>query len=209
MEGINWGMNTHVRIGVNKSDSDLYSIQKLIKERKPEISIDGSQVDQLFGYSHYLMTYAADILEGETNFFDRQEALIKQEKENAWKASQAESIRKISEGYLEIDTPFGEPVWRKSRPLLSTYSSIRDKFPYSFEVIVNEEDLLSSEQYDAVITNWKVELNEIVKKDEVICEISTDKVCVEIVAPQTGRLVWLLEEGIVFKFSSCIALLDL
>ena len=109
---------------------------------------------------------------------------------------------------MEIDTPFGEPVWRKPRPLLSTYRSIKDKFPHSFEVVVSEGDLISFEQYDAFITHWKVELDEIVRKDEVICEISTDKVWVEIVAPQTGRLLWLLEEGVVFKFSSCIALID-
>ncbi|MNR31108.1 branched-chain alpha-keto acid dehydrogenase subunit E2 [compost metagenome] len=45
-------------------------------------------------------------------------------------------------------------------------------------------------------------------KDEVICEISTDKVSVEIVSPHTGRLIWLLEEGVAFKHSTCIALID-
>lgn len=205
--GINWGMNTDIHFGVNTKGNYLYSILQLIKERKPERPITGNQIDQLFGYAHYLMTYATDILQGETAFFNQQEALIKQEKENAWKAMQAESTRKLAEGYLKIDTPFGEQIWRKKRPLLSTYSSIKDKFPHSFEVILNEEVLLSG-QYEAVITNWKIELDEIVMKDEVICEISTDKVSVEIFAPQTGRLVWLLEEGILFKFPTCIALLD-
>jgi hypothetical protein len=206
-EGINWGMNTGISFGVNTRDSGLYSIQQLIKERKPEIPITGGQIEQLFGYSQYLMTYAPDILQGETSFFKQQEALKKQEKENEKKAMRAEFTRKISEGYLKIDTPFGEPVWRKPRPLLSTYSIIKDKFPNSIDIVFNEDDLSCFEQHEAFITNWKIELDEIVIKDEVICEVSTDKVWVEIVAPQTGRLVWLLEEGVTFKFSSPIALL--
>ncbi|MBB6502031.1 biotin/lipoyl-containing protein [Pedobacter cryoconitis] len=205
--GINWGMNTDISFGVNTMDSYLYSIEQLIKARKPEIPIAGSQVEQLFGYSHYLMTYAPDILQGEPSFFNQQEALMRQEKENARIAMEAEATRKISEGYLKIDTLFGEPVWRKPRPLLSPYGTIKDKFPNSIDVVF-EDDLLCFEQYEAVVTNWKIELDEIVIKDEVICEISTDKVLVEIVAPQTGRLIWLLEEGIVFKFPGPIALLD-
>lgn len=206
-EGVNWGMNTNIHFGINSRDSDRYNILELIKERKPEIPIAGGQIDQLYGYAHYLMKYAADILEGETTFFSQQETLIKQEKENAWKVIQAESIRKLSEGYIKIDTKFGEPIWRKPRPLLSPYITIKDKFPNSVDVVF-EGDLTGFEQHEAIVTNWKVELDEIVIKDEVICEISTDKVWVEIVAPQTGRLVWLLEEGIAFKFPDSIALLD-
>ena len=56
VKGIHWGMNTDVCFGAN-IQSNLYSIQQLIKERKPEIPIDGNQIDQLFGYAHYLMTY--------------------------------------------------------------------------------------------------------------------------------------------------------
>ncbi|MEQ7801308.1 hypothetical protein ABDJ41_16055 [Pedobacter sp. ASV1-7] len=41
------------------------------------------------------------------------------------------------------------------------------------------------------------------------CEISADKVSVEVIAPHTGWLVWLLEEGIALESSTCIALLDL
>jgi hypothetical protein len=101
VEGINWGMNTHVCFGANTQESHLYGIQQLIKERKPEIPVDGNQVDQLYGYAHYLTIYAADILQGETSFFHQQEALIRQEKENVLKALQAESAIKISEGYLK------------------------------------------------------------------------------------------------------------
>jgi len=210
VEGINWGMNTAVHFGVNARDSSLYSILQLIKERKPEIPIAGNQIDQLFGYAHYLLTYAADILQGETTFFNQQEALIKQEKENALRAKQAESDKKLSEGYLKIDAAIGEPIWRKPRLLLSTYNSIKNKFPHSFEVIFNPGDLLSCSEYGAAfITNWKVDLDEAVRVNEIICEISTDKVSIEIVAPHTGRLIWLLEEGITIKSSTCIALLDL
>lgn len=208
VEGINWGMNTDIRFGINTRDSDLYNILQLIKERKHEIPVTGNQVDQLYGYAHYLMAYAADILQGETTFFNQQDTFKKQEKENAWKAMQAESTRKLSEGYLKIDTPFGESIWRKPRPLLSTYASIKDKFPQSFEIVVNEGEISLYEQNEVIITNWKIELDEIVRKDGVICEISTDKVSIDIIAPRMGRLVWLLEEGIPFKFSTCIALFD-
>lgn len=208
VEGVNWGMNADIRFGVNTSGSDLYSIQQLIRERKPEMPVAGNQIDQLYGYAHYMMTYAADILQGEITFFNQQESFVKQEKGNAWKAMQAESTRKFSEGYMKIDIPFGESILRKPRPLLSTYNSIKDKFPHSFEVVLNEDDTLAHGQYEAVITNWRIELDEIVVKDNIICEISTAKVSTEIVAPRTGRLVWLLEEGIAFKFSTCIALLD-
>ncbi|KIO75069.1 hypothetical protein TH53_22735 [Pedobacter lusitanus] len=209
VEGIHWGMNTNVCLGINNQDSDLCGIHQLIKEREPEVPVDGSQAEQIFGYAHYLLTYATDILEGDTTFFNQQKALRKEEKENAWKAMQAESARKISEGYLKIDTPYGERVWRKPRPSLSTYHLIKDKFPDSFEVMLDLHEIFGSEQEEVIINNWKTELGDIVIKDEVICEISTDKVWVEIVAPQTGRLIWLLEEGIAFKFSTCIALLDL
>lgn len=208
VEGINWGMNTAVHFGVNNRDSCLYSIQQLIRERKPELVVDGNQIDQLYSYAHYLMTYAPDILVGDTTFFYQQEIRRKQEKENARKAMQAESERKIAEGYQKIDTSFGEVVWRKSRPLLSTYDITKEKFPHSLEVVFNEDDLLTDRQSEAIISNWRIELAEIVRKDKVICEVNTDKVSVEIVAPQTGRLVWLLEEGVSFKFSTCIALLD-
>src|ERR1044072_8447348 len=36
VEGINWGMNATVHIGINESGAALYSIHQLIKERKPE-----------------------------------------------------------------------------------------------------------------------------------------------------------------------------
>lgn len=207
-EGVNWGMNTSISFGINTIDSDLYSIHQLIKKRKPEIPVTGSQIDQLYGYAHYLMTYASDILQGETIFFNQQEALLKQEKENARKAIEAESIRKLAEGYLKIDTSYGESIWRKPRPSLSTYSAVKYKIPYSFEVILNEGELLGFAQHKAIINDWKIELDEIVRKDQIIGEISTDKVSVEIVAPHTGRLVWLLEEGIEFMLSTCIALID-
>lgn len=208
VEGVNWGMNTAIHLGINTKDSYLYSILELLRERKPLLAIDGNQIDQLYGYAHYLMTHATDILRGDTTFFCQLKISRKQKIENAWKAEQAESARKIAEGYKKIDTVFGEPVWRKSRPSLSTYSITKEKFPFSSEVIFNDDDLLSDSQSEAVISNWRIELGEIAMKDQVICEVNTDKVSVEIVAPKTGRLVWLLEEGIVFKFSACIALLD-
>lgn len=208
--GINWGMNIAVDFGLNKKGSNLYSILQLIKERKPERPVDGNQIDQLFGYADYLGTYAADILRGETTFFNELEALKKQERENERKMMEAESVRKLAEGYLKIDTPTGERIWRKPRPLLSTYNSTKDKFSHSFEVLFNPGDLLGYAQYEeAIISDWKKDLGEIVKIGEVICEISTDKVSVEIVAPHTGRLIWLLEEGLALGSSACIALLDL
>jgi hypothetical protein len=208
VEGVNWGMNTAIHFGLNTKDSDLYSILQLIKERKPELVVDGNQIDQLYVYAHYLMTDGSDILTGDTTFFYQQEVWRKQEKEKAWKAEQAESTRKIAEGHQKIDIPFGESVWRKFRPQLSTYSITKEKFPHSLEVVFTEDDSMTYSQSEAIISNWRIELDEIVMKDKVICEVNTDKVSVEIVAPQTGRLIWLLEEGVAFKFPTCIALLD-
>jgi hypothetical protein len=207
VEGVNWGMNTAVYLGLNETGSALYSIHQLIKERKPEKPVTGTQTDQLYGYAHYLLTNAADILRGDTTFFDQQEALKKQEKEDALKAQQAEAARKLAEGYIKIDTSYGETIWRKPRPSLSTWKIIKDKYPNSIEVIFNESDILSGGSAPTVITDWKAELDSTVKKDAVICEVSTDKVSVDVIAPQKGQLVWLLEEGIELKGSTCIALI--
>ncbi|MFA4868959.1 MAG: lipoyl domain-containing protein [Pedobacter sp.] len=210
VKGINWGMNIAIDFGPKSEGSNLYNILQLIKERKPEVPVAGNQIDQLFGYADYLATYAADILRGETTFFSEQEALKKQEQENAQKVMEVESARKLAEGYLKIDTSIGELIWRKPRPLLRTYNRTKDKFPHSFEVVFNPDDLLGYSQYEqAIISDWKIDLGEIVRIDEVICEISTDKDSVEVIAPHTGRLIWLLEEGIPLESSICIALLDL
>lgn len=207
IEGINWGMNTAVHVGINETGASLYSIHQLMQERKPEKPVTGSQVDQLYGYAQYLLTNAEDILLGDFTFFNQQEALKKQEEEEALKRLQAENARKLDEGYIQIETSYGETIWRKPRPTLSTFKSIKDKFPNSIEVIFNESDMLSSGNTPTIITAWKVELHSTVKKDEVICEVSTDKVSMDVIAPQTGQLVWLLEEGIALRTSICIALI--
>lgn len=208
--GINWGMNVAIDFGLKSEGSNLYNILRLIKERKPEVPVAGNQIDQLFGYADYLGIYAADILRGETTFFNEQEALKKQQQEHVRKVMEAESSRKLAEGYLKIDTSTRELIWRKPRPLLTSYHRTKDKFPRSFEMVFNTVDLLGYSQYNqAIISDWKIDLGEIVRTGEVICEISTDKVSVEVIAPHTGRLIWLLEEGIALESSTCIALLDL
>lgn len=209
VEGINWGMNTAVYLGINKPGYKLYSIHQLIKERPPENPITGSQADQLYGYAQYLMKYATDILQGDTSFFNRQDALKKKAQEEALKTQQAEAAGKLAAGYTKIDTSYGETIWRKPRPTLSTYKAIKEKYPNSIEVIFNESDILSAGSTPTVITSWKAELDSIVIKDTVICEISTDTLSMEVIAPKTGRLVWLLEEGIAFNDSTCIALIVL
>jgi hypothetical protein len=206
-EGVNWGMNTAVYLGINQAGCALYGIHQLIKERTPEKPVTGNQTDQLYGYAHYLLANAADILQGDTSFFNRQEALKKQEKEEAFRTLQAEAARKLAEGYIKIETSYGETIWRKPRPSLSTYKIIKDQFPNSVEVIFNETDILSGGNAPTVITGWKVELSSTIKKDTVLCEVSTDKVSMEVIAPRTGQLVWLLEEGIPLNGSACIALI--
>jgi hypothetical protein len=206
VEGINWGMNTTVHIGINETGASLYSIYQLIKERKPEKPVTGNQVDQLYGYANYLLTNAHDILQGNTAFFDQLEAIKKRQNEEALKIQQAEAAQKLADGYIMIETSYGETIWRKPRPSLSTFGLTKDKFPDSIEVIFNESGLLSGGA-PTVITDWKVALNSPVTKDQVICEVSTDIVSMEITAPQTGQLVWLLEEGIALNASTCIALI--
>jgi hypothetical protein len=207
VEGINWGMNTGVYLGMNKPGCTLYSIHQLIKERQPEQPVTGSQTDQLYGYAQYLVAYATDILQGDTSFFNRQDELKKKAQEEELKTLQTETAGKLAEGYTKIDTSYGETIWRKPRPTLSTYTIIKDKFPNSIEVTFNESDILSGGNTPTVITGWKVELDSTITKDTVICEVSTDKVSMEVVAPQTGKLVWLLEEGIALNTSTCIALI--
>lgn len=207
VEGINWGMNTDVHVGINETGSSLYSIHQLLKERKPEKPVSGSQVDQLYGYASYLLTNAADILAGDTQFFNRLEAIKKQEKEDALKIQQVETAYKLAEGYIKIETSYGETIWRKPRPSLTTLKATKDKLPNSIEVIFNESDILSGGNSSTIITDWKVELNSTVIKDEVICEVSTDKVSMEVIAPQSGQLAWLLEEGIPLHAPTCIALI--
>ena len=207
VEGINWGMNTAVHVGINETGAALYNIHQLIKERKPETPVTGSQVDQLYSYANYLLIHAADILQGDTGFFNRQEAIKKQEKEDALKTLQAEAARKLAEGYTKIETSYGETIWRKPRPSMSSLMVIKDQFPDSVEVVFNDADILSGGNAATVITGWKAELDSAVIKDTVMCEVSTDKVSMEVIAPQTGKLVWLLEEGIPLNGSTCIALI--
>lgn len=207
VEGINWGMNTTIYLGINEPGSALYSIHQLIKERPSEKPVTGNQVDQLYGYAQYLMTYASDILQGDTSFFKQQDELKQKEKEETLKAIQAETTRKLAAGYTKIDTSYGETIWRKPRPSLSTFKIIKEKNPSAIEVIFNESDILSGGNAPTVITDWKVDLDSTITKDAVICEVSTDKVSMEVVAPQTGKLVWLLEEGIALNTSTCIALI--
>jgi hypothetical protein len=169
VEGINWGMNTAVHLGINERGCALYSIHQLLKDRKPEKPVTGSQTDQLYGYAHYLMTNAVDILQGNTRFFNHLEELKKREKADALKVLQAETARKLAEGYIKIDTSYGEPIWRKPRPSLSAFKLIKEKFPNSIEVMFNESELLSGGNGSTIITNWKVELDSTVIKDAIIC----------------------------------------
>lgn len=206
VEGINWGMNTTVHIGINEPNAALYSIHQLLKERKPDTPVSGSQIDQLYSYANYLLTNATDILAGGNSFFNQQEVIKNQEKEKVLRILQAENARKLAEGYIKIETSYGETIWRKPRPSLSTLKAAKDKFPNSIEVIFNESDILSGGG-PTVITEWKAELDSTVTNGDVICEVSTDKVSMEIIAPQTGQLVWLLEEGIPLNASTCIALI--
>ena len=208
VEGINWGMNTDIQIGINEMGAALYSIHQLLKERKPDTPVTGSQVDQLYGYANYLLTHAADILRGDTSFFNWQEALKKQQEEETLKAHQAEIANKLAEGYIMIDsTYYGDIVWRKPRPSLSSFKVIKDKYPDSIEVIFNENDIISGGNAPTIIFSWEAELDSTIKKDSVICFIATDMVWLDLVAPQTGKLVWLLEEGIPLNTSTCIALI--
>jgi pyruvate/2-oxoglutarate dehydrogenase complex dihydrolipoamide acyltransferase (E2) component len=54
---------------------------------------------------------------------------------------------------------------------------------------------LSAGSSPTVITDWKAELDSTVIKDAVICEVSTNKVSMEFIAPHTGQLAWLLKKA--------------
>lgn len=42
---------------------------------------------------------------------------------------------------------------------------------------------------EAIIANWSIKVGDVVKEDDPLCEIETDKVLVEITAPCSGTIV--------------------
>ena len=53
---------------------------------------------------------------------------------------------------------------------------------------------------DGTVANWLKKEGDFVKQDEIIAEIETDKVVLEVVAPEEGTLVKILKaEGYCFK----------
>ena len=44
---------------------------------------------------------------------------------------------------------------------------------------------------EAELSTWLVEIGEVIREDEVICEVTTDKATVEIPAPVAGKVTWL------------------
>lgn len=206
LEGINWGMNTTMWLGTAGKESVLHSAHHLMKIRPTSIVVEGSQIEQLYRYADFLMVNTPDILQGDLTVIDQLDALLEKEKTEALYAEQAEEARRISEGYLKIDTAIGESVWRAPRPELLPYEATKEKFPKSAEVVVSET--FSEEDRPMVVTEWKIVLGATVKKDDVICEISTEKVSIDVFASCTGKLVWILEEGIPLGPSRCIALVE-
>ncbi|MBI4526825.1 MAG: biotin attachment protein [Deltaproteobacteria bacterium] len=68
----------------------------------------------------------------------------------------------------------------------------------------------SSDESDEVkILRWVKQVGEHVQKGEALLEVETDKVSVEIEAPESGKLAQVLAtEGEVVKFNSIVATID-
>lgn len=211
IEGINWGMNTDVYIGENRKDKCLYSLWHLIEIRPPVTPVTGSQIDQLYGYAAYLKKYASDGLSGDQQFFDELTEKLKRDEEAKKQAKQRVIDEKLATGYILIKSPFGESVLRKPRLHLPDYSVIKAQFPQAVDVFSDETigDLIKGQDNQAIgiVRIWHKDLHELVQSNELICEFETDKVTVDVLAPITGTLLWLIPEGTVIKFDDAIALI--
>ncbi len=62
---------------------------------------------------------------------------------------------------------------------------------------------------EAVILGWRKQAGERVEKDEILLEIETDKVTVEVKAPATGRLAQVAaQEGETIPVGQVIAVIE-
>ncbi len=210
-EGINWGMNAAVFLRTNRKNGVWFSISHLLQERVPDAPVIGSQTEQLYGYAQYLQIKAADILAGGCSFFDKLEAKFQKEKEEAEKTKQTEIVKKLAEGYTQIENAYGEPILRKPRPKWPVYEAAREQFSEATEVILT--DVLETQPggalqlHTAIITKWYADVGETVQQHENLCTLTTDKVELDIPSPVSGKLVWLLPEGTMVEEKYVIAII--
>ena len=65
---------------------------------------------------------------------------------------------------------------------------------------------MSDQMTDAELLGWKVSAGDMVNKDDILCEISTDKVDMDLDSPFTGEILSLkVEEGDVVNVGDAIA----
>lgn len=58
---------------------------------------------------------------------------------------------------------------------------------------------------EAELADWMVKVGDLVREDDIICEVTTDKATVEIPAPFSGRVIWLAgEPGAVLAIGSAL-----
>ncbi len=210
-EGIHWGMNTRISLSRNVSGCQWYGVERLMAERKPATPIVGSQIEQLYGYAHYLQTQAADLLAGDVHLLEQWEVAQAQEQEDSKRTNQAETDQKLAAGYVPIENPYGESILRKPRVQLPDFEVARTQFPEATAVTpsIFAEVLLQGTENDhvAIIDQWFKDIGELVHSNEILCELSTDKVVVEMPSPTSGKLVWLLPEGTLVQANDVIALI--
>ena len=70
--------------------------------------------------------------------------------------------------------------------------------------VVVEQDLIG-EEADAELLSWSVESGESVQKDQVLAELETSKVTVELLAPAAGVLQILVGAGEVVEAGAVVA----
>lgn len=211
-EGINWGMNATIYLSKKLPESPCFGIGQFCAERMPTTPISGSQTEQLYGYAHYLQTYATDILSGDPRFLDQLEATLEVAKQEAAGAKQTEVDRKLAAGYISIDNPYGEPVLRKFRANLPPYETAQTQFSQAKEIAMDRfaDSMVDGDgkQGTGIIDVWFKEIGDYVQMNECVCEVSTDKVCMEINSLVSGQLVWLLPEGTLVQTGQTIALVE-
>ena len=61
---------------------------------------------------------------------------------------------------------------------------------------------------EAEVASWMKEDGEFVEKDEVICEVETDKASLEISAERSGTLRIQVQEGAVVEVGAILALIE-
>jgi biotin carboxyl carrier protein len=211
IEGLGWGAYISVSIKLHDGTPRV-GLWQLCKDL-PESLQHGNQTDQMYATAAYLLEYHANVLHGDVAIVQEAAIRIAEEEAQAKEAAQkkkAEAMnQKLKEGYTLITNPNGndEPIFKKPRPLLGTLQNALQQYPNAKHVKV-EEGMFGTDNSKACLTKWFFDVGDKVKAQEILCEVETEKVVLEIPTLYWGTLVWLLPEGELIQSAQTVALID-